>query len=178
MRAARHLWRGARHATLAPRRVTPTIPATTTTTLDEAIAKLEADLAVAQRQVAQLSRQEARMRELFGDSTKTFREAVRCLFGYRADMQAAAPGSSKGSLIVLRPDGAAAKGAAPPGDRDPQLQFRFAPAAGRLELLPTALSKSLAREVAQFIERDGSVPAFTANLTMDLFQRAAAAGGR
>jgi hypothetical protein len=104
-------------------------------------------------------------------------EAVRCLFGYRVDMQAAAPGSTKGALVALRPDGAAAKAAAPPGDRDPQLQFRFTPATGRLELLPTPLARALAKEVSTFIERFASVPAFTANLTMDLFQKAAAATG-
>lgn len=108
----------------------------------------------------------------------TCREAVRCLFGYRVDMQSpAAPGSTQGALIVLRPDGPAARAAAPAGDRDPQLQFRFAAATGRLELLPTPLAKALAKEVGTFIERFASVPAFTANLTMDLFQKAAAAGG-
>ncbi len=142
-----------------------------------ALAQKEAELAMAQRQVSQLSRQEARLRELFGESTKAFREAVRCLFGYRVDMQAAAPGSAKGALVLLRPDGAAAKAAGPPGDRDPQLQFRFTPASGRLELLPTPLSKALAKEVSTFVERFASVPAFTANLTMDLFQKASAAGG-
>jgi hypothetical protein len=142
-----------------------------------ALAQKEAELAMAQRQLAQLSRQEARLKELFTDNTKAFREAVRCLFGYRVDMQAAAPGSRKGALVVLRPDGPAAKDAAPPGDRDPQLQFRFAPATGRLEMLPTPLGKALAKEVAAFVERFGSVPALTANLTMDLFNRAASAGG-
>jgi mitotic spindle assembly checkpoint protein MAD1 len=198
-------------------------PAPVTGDAGVALAQKEAELAMAQRQVAQLSRQEARLRELFADNTKAFRcaprragraggggapaaparcsgapgrlrpltrarpaaplrapsrsEAVRCLFGYRVDMQAAAPGSTKGALVALRPDGAAAKGAGAPGDRDPQLQFRFTPATGRLELLPTPLARSLAKEVSTFIERFASVPAFTANLTMDLFQKAAAASG-
>lgn len=101
---------------------------------------------------------------------------MKFLFGYKVDMQVSTPGSLKGALVILRPDATpdALRDQAP-GDRDPQLQFRFTAATGRLELLPTTLSRAQAKSVATFIEGYGSVPWFTANLISDLYSKGAAA---
>jgi hypothetical protein len=101
---------------------------------------------------------------------------VRCLFGYKVDMQVSAPGSLQGALVVLRPEPPAARAVAPPGDRDPQLQFRFTAATGRLELLPTPLGRVdfVRRSAAALIEGAGSVPWFTGNLMSDLCQKSTA----
>ncbi|KAI8473804.1 MAG: mitotic checkpoint protein-domain-containing protein [Monoraphidium minutum] len=139
------------------------------------LAKKEAELAEAQANLAKANKATAKLNQIFTEHSKHFREAVRVLFGFKVDMPVAA-GPSKTAVVTLRPAAPAAHGLAP-GDRDPQLQFRFAPATGRVELVPTPLSRALARDVATFIEGYRSVPWFVANLTSDLCQRGAAAGG-
>jgi hypothetical protein len=56
------------------------------------------------------------------------------------------------------------------GDADDFLQFRASPG-GAMALLPTPLSARMQRDVDTFIGRFRSIPALTANLTMDIFQR-------
>jgi hypothetical protein len=63
---------------------------------------------------------------------------------------------------VLRPQHADEPGA--------ELVFRMRRDGGLL-LVPTPYSAGMAREVETFIERFRSTAAFTANLTMELFQR-------
>ena len=101
------------------------------------------------------------------------------MLGYKVDMQIATPGSLKGALVILRPDlpDALRDAVGSAGDRDPQLQFRFTAATGRLELLPTTLSRALHKSVATFIEGYGSIPWFSANVLSDLYSKGAAAAG-
>ena len=52
-----------------------------------------------------------------------------------------------------------------------QLAFRLL-RDGRMVLIPTAYTtRRLAREVETFVDRFKSIPALTANLTMELFQK-------
>jgi hypothetical protein len=55
-------------------------------------------------------------------------------------------------------------------DASQQLVFRML-RDNRLVLVPTDFSGTLQREVETFIERFRSIPAFTANLTMEYFQK-------
>lgn len=55
-------------------------------------------------------------------------------------------------------------------DASQQLVFRML-RDNRLVLVPTDFSGTLQREVETFIDRFRSIPAFTANLTMEYFQK-------
>jgi mitotic spindle assembly checkpoint protein MAD1 len=50
------------------------------------------------------------------------------------------------------------------------LAFRY-DKSGQAELVPTTYSETMQREVDTFIGRYKSIPAFTANLTMDIFNK-------
>ena len=99
-------------------------------------------------QVSDLSKREARLKDVFQKQVATFREAVDSLFGYRVDMatEAQATGSRKGpaTTFVLRPRY---------GDNSRmQLMFRFQN--GKMDLLPTEFTQNrMKREVETFIER-------------------------
>mmetsp|Transcript_3177 Transcript_3177/g.9010 ORF Transcript_3177/g.9010 Transcript_3177/m.9010 type:complete len:779 (-) Transcript_3177:5355-7691(-) len=132
------------------------------------IAVLEAEKVVLQRQVGEVEKRERRLKEVFRDRIQAFREACYQLFGYRVDM--ASESSSRGagagaaSSFVLRPAKADCK--------DDHLMFRFTQAGG-MEMLdtPFTIQPARQREVQTFIGKFGSIPAFTANLTMELFQK-------
>ncbi len=99
-------------------------------------------------QIADLTKREARLKDVFQKQVGNFREAVSCLFGYRVDMAAEAQvkeGMQKGdTTFVLRPQFA--------DNSRMQLMFRFHK--GKMELLPTEFTqRKLKREVETFIER-------------------------
>ncbi len=57
-------------------------------------------------------------------------------------------------------------------DERTQLLFALKPKGAGMELLPNEwVTKRLQQEVATFIGRFKSIPAFTANLTMETFQK-------
>lgn len=98
--------------------------------------------------MAELTKREARLKDVFQKQVANFREAVYCLFGYRVDMASEAQGADsahKGAAtFVLKPQF---------GDSSRmQLMFRFHK--GRMELLPTDFTeRKLKREVETFIDR-------------------------
>lgn len=99
-------------------------------------------------QIAEITKREARLKDVFQKQVANFREAVYCLFGYRVDMVTEASDSSqKGTAtFVLRPQFAESNRM--------QLMFRFKK--GKMELLPTEFTdRKLKREVETFIDRYG-----------------------
>ena len=98
--------------------------------------------------MAELTKREARLKDVFQKQVANFREAVYCLFGYRMDMATEAQlaeSSHKGAAtFVLRPQYA--------DSNRMQLIFRFCK--GRMELLPTDFTeRKMKREVETFIDR-------------------------
>lgn len=99
-------------------------------------------------QIAELTKREARLKDVFQKQVANFREAVYCLFGYRVDMasesQARDPAQKGDTTFVLKPQFA--------DSSRMQLMFRFHK--GRMELVSTEFTeRKLKREVETFIER-------------------------
>lgn len=126
----------------------------------------EAEVTVLQRKVRDLEKALSRQMDVFRGSIGRYREAVLQLFGYSMDMTVEATASAKdaasaAATIALRPHR---------GEGDSVLMFRLAAGKGP-ELLPTPFSDRLRREVDTFVSKFRSVPALTANLTMELFNK-------
>ena len=134
------------------------------------VALKEAELTILQRKLTSQEKMASRLKQAFQERVKTFRGACVALFGYKVEM--AASRHEESTTFTLTPAGAL-------GDADAessQLVFNYGEK-GRAELVPNAFSAGMQREVDAYLGRFHSVPAFTANLTMDLFQRHTSATG-
>lgn len=105
-------------------------------------------LSDAMLQVEELTKREARLKDVFQKQVANFREAVYLLFGYRVDMAAEATSSgstrSQATSFVLRPQHAESS----------RMQLLFQLTGGAMRLVPTEFTlKRLQREVETFIER-------------------------
>ena len=99
-------------------------------------------------QVADITKREVRLKDVFQQQVANFREAVYCLFGYRVDMAAEATSAASSraapTTFILRPQHA--------DSSHMQLMFQFK--GKRMELLPTDYTtRKLKREVETFIVR-------------------------
>ncbi|KAK9800790.1 hypothetical protein WJX73_003823 [Symbiochloris irregularis] len=131
------------------------------------VAVLEAQGALLQLKVNDLEKRNKRLTEVFTKQVAAFREACFRLFGYRLDMNMQ-PGGHV-SIITLKPQHASRK--------SEELVFQQKGGAeGSLELVGNEyVSRKLAKEAETYIHRFKSIPAFTANLTMELFNSQSAA---
>ena len=151
----------------------------------------DAELTVARRRAADLEKREQRLMTAFKKQIYVFRESVRLLFGYKVDMSVdeSAPGANAcvatlRSQFTLHAD-----------DEDERHVLRFAvePARvggaagaaaahdeGSVALLatPAAETEKVRRMADTFVGKCGSVPAFLANLTMELFNESEMRGTR
>ena len=132
----------------------------------------EAELTVARRRVADLEKREQRYMAMFKKQIWNFREAVYLIFGYKVDM-----GEDKATgmpTATLRSKFAARE--------DELITIRVEPAkvgatgaagGGKVDLLPTPYAETpeVKLMVDTFVGRCRSVPAFVANLTMELFNK-------
>ncbi|KAL4431158.1 hypothetical protein ABPG75_006414 [Micractinium tetrahymenae] len=126
------------------------------------VAQLEGETNLLRRRVAELQKGTDRLQQVFNKQITLFREAVYILFGFRVEMATDPAAREFKAQFVLRPQHAE--------DGAVQLVFRML-RDNRMVLVPTELSGRLQREVETFIDRFRSIPAFTANLTMDYFQK-------
>ena len=151
----------------------------------------DAELTVARRRAADLEKREQRLMTAFKKQIYVFRESVRLLFGYKVDMSVdeSAPGANAcvatlRSQFTLHAD-----------DEYERHVLRFAvePARvggaagaaaahdeGSVALLatPAAETEKVRRMADTFVGKCGSVPAFLANLTMELFNESEMRGTR
>lgn len=134
------------------------------------VALKEAELTILQRKLTSQEKMASRLKQAFQERVKTFRGACVALFGYKVEM--AASRHDEGTTFTLTPAGALGDAEA----ESSQLVFNYGEN-GRAELVPNAFSAGMQREVDAYLGRFHSVPAFTANLTMDLFQRHTSAMG-
>ncbi|KAK2077212.1 hypothetical protein QBZ16_004846 [Prototheca wickerhamii] len=139
----------------------PSPRAASSTGLAVRAAELEAEVATLRRRAAELQKASDRLQQVFRRQITLFREAVYLLLGYRVEMEAEPRGGVRARLTLH------------PQHEDERAVLRFdLLRAGGVALVPTELSTTrLAREVETFIDRFRSVPAFTANLTLENFQR-------
>lgn len=138
-----------------------------TTTTGNAAPLSDALRSVLEQKIADLEKRNRRLQEVFKQQILHFREACFFLFGYRIDMAASSTSSLAGSTVRLVPG----------GDERRELVFRF-DSQERPRLVPNAYtSKHLGAAVALFLDTEDCVPAFTANLTMDLFNSREVEGG-
>lgn len=106
-----------------------------------------------------------RLQQVFASHISTFREACYLLFGYRIDFEAdtASVSSSGASTITLKPQRSTSKAA--------EFVFRMSKSK-EIKLLPTEFTQQhLRKEIQTFLEGYKSVPAFTANYTLDMVQK-------
>mmetsp|Transcript_8478 Transcript_8478/g.17556 ORF Transcript_8478/g.17556 Transcript_8478/m.17556 type:complete len:809 (-) Transcript_8478:246-2672(-) len=148
--------------------------ATTTPAADDAggaaagatkLAVAEAEATVLRQRVADLLKKESRYKEIFKDKIFTFRDACYYLFGYKVEMKDSPDGST---TFVLR--------SMYDGESDSQrLVFKYK--AGEehpLQIEDTAYTTQdpeVKKQVETFIKRFRSIPGFTANLTMEQFNK-------
>eukprot|EP00887_Chlorella_sp_A99_P005609 scaffold1.g5609.t1 len=163
------------------------------------LAQLEGEAALLRRRVAELQKGAERLQQVFNKQITLFREAVFLLFGYRVEMAtdpSARCGRAAWAMVRVCAGRRGLRAppprhtSAPPArpNREFKAEFVLKPQDGeegdastlafrllrdgRMVLVPTPYSSSrLAREVETFVERFKSIPAFTANLTMELFQK-------
>lgn len=127
------------------------------------IAQLEGEANLLRRRLAEGQKSADRLQQVFMRQIAAFREAISALFGYRVEMSSDPGARDHRGQFRLRPQYADEPGA--------ELLFHMQ-RDGRMVLVPTPYSSQrLAREVDTFITRFKSIPAFTANLTMETFQR-------
>jgi len=127
----------------------------------DAAAVAEAGRVVLQKQLEVLEKKESRLKSAFQERISAFRDACYLIFGYRIDMTADTVGNKSSTTFMLKPMHVA--------EDSSYLAFKYAKS-GQVEHVPTPYSESLQREVDMFIGRYKSIPAFTSNLTMDIFQ--------
>ena len=131
-----------------------------------ALAVKDAQVAVLQHRLGELEKTMVRLKEVTKERVAAFREACYCLFGFRVDMTSEATSvkdaASAPTTFSLRPQHI--------DDPSTVLVFRYTKSRG-MELVPNSHSSKMGREVEIFIRKFNSIPAFTANLTMESFQK-------
>ncbi|GIM11602.1 hypothetical protein Vretimale_15096 [Volvox reticuliferus] len=134
-----------------------------------AIAVKDAEITVLRRKVEECEKAMSRLKLVFKERITVFREACYSLFGYRVDMTAeataAADAAGAPTTFTLKPQHA--------DDPAALLVFRCTGGGGgRMELVPNTFTRErLAREVETFVRKFNCIPALTANLTMENFQK-------
>ncbi|KAJ9514601.1 hypothetical protein QJQ45_016348 [Haematococcus lacustris] len=163
------------------------------------LAVKDAEIAVLKHKVAEADKASARLKEVFKERAAAFREAVYLLFGYRMELTseatAARNAANAPTTITLRPQHADDAQAVLLFRSLPHPQVvlatllllpllalvstwccgdggaRYTKERG-MEMVATPFTSTrLAREVDTFVNRFRSIPALTANLTMELFQK-------
>ncbi|KAJ9514773.1 hypothetical protein QJQ45_028545, partial [Haematococcus lacustris] len=163
------------------------------------LAVKDAEIAVLKHKVAEADKASARLKEVFKERAAAFREAVYLLFGYRMELTseatAARNAANAPTTITLRPQHADDAQAVLLFRFVPHPQVvlatllllpllallstwccgddgaRYTKERG-MEMVATPFTSTrLAREVDTFVNRFRSIPALTANLTMELFQK-------
>ena len=127
------------------------------------VAQLEGEANLLRRRLAESQKTSDRLQQVFTKQISIFRDAIKGLFGYAVTMTSDPGSKDHRAMFVLNPQYADEPGA--------ELAFKML-RDGRIALLPTEYSgRRLKREVETFVERYKSIPAFTANLTMENFQK-------
>nr|XP_024401614.1 mitotic spindle checkpoint protein MAD1-like isoform X2 [Physcomitrium patens] len=123
------------------------------------------ELAALTKQIASLEKREARYRQIFADKISLFREACYLLFGYKVQMH-----EEKDSLTLMPVTVFTLQSIYAASDED-KLLFQLNQ--GRMDMLATDFTTSpeISRQVTTFLKNFKSIPAFMANLTMELFNR-------
>ncbi|KAK9839177.1 hypothetical protein WJX74_010992 [Apatococcus lobatus] len=132
-----------------------------------AAATAKAQVVSLERKVAEMEKVRTRLQQVFASHISTFREACYLLFGYRVDFaaEAASVSTSGASTITLKPQRSTSKRA--------EFVFRMSKSK-EITLLPNDFTRQhLSKEVQTFLFGYKSVPAFTANYTMDMHQKEA-----
>ena len=103
-------------------------------------------------------KQYERLKALFKEQTKAFKEAVYLLTGYKIDMT-----QDKHPQLRIRSMFAEREG--------DHLLFRWQPESGGLEMLETDFCRRLDKDMFGYLQKCNSVPAFLATISLDLFEK-------
>ena len=109
-----------------------------------------------ERQVLDLQKTHAHMKQIFAEKVARYREAVYLLIGYHVDMD--------GDTVVLRSMFAERKA--------DDVRFRRVEAGGvHYDLVPTPFLTTVAHRIQPLLARRNALPAVTATVTLELFER-------
>lgn len=105
-----------------------------------------------------MEKREGRYKQVFKESISAFREVCFLALGYKVEMKSEQP-----NMFEFRSA----------FDSEAQLLFRYHPGESRLEPIPSAFTQrpEVAKELEMFVVKFRSVPAFTANLTLERFNQ-------
>ena len=136
----------------------------------------DAELTVARRRVADLEKREQRLMTAFKKQIYVFRESVRLLFGYKVDMsvdESVAGGNACVATLRSRfvSEKCVLRFAVEPARVGGAAGAAAAHDEGSVAILETPFfeTERVRRMAETFVGKCGSVPAFLANLTMELF---------
>ncbi|KAG0587308.1 hypothetical protein KC19_2G155100 [Ceratodon purpureus] len=123
------------------------------------------ELAALTKQIASLEKREVRYRQIFADKISLFREACYLLFGYKVQMHEEKDSLTQMPVTVFTLQSIYAS------SDDDKLLFQLIQ--GRMDMLATDFTTSpeISRQVTTFLKNFKSIPAFMANLTMELFNK-------
>lgn len=109
-----------------------------------------------------MEKRESRYKQVFKESISAFREVCFLALGYKVELKGDAA-SGQQAVFELRSA----------FDHEAQLVFKYHAGESRLELVPTPYTQraDVAKEVETFVGKFRSVPAFTANLTIERFNQ-------
>lgn len=121
-----------------------------------------AEATILKRRVADLEKRENRYKSIFKEQISAFREACSYLFGYRIEMAV----ENQSTHFVIR------SMFSMDNSSDDEIRFRYRAGEG-VELVPFdySLNKELELNVKTFIHQFRCIPAFTANLTIENFNK-------
>eukprot|EP00879_Flechtneria_rotunda_P009130 GHRR01009559.1.p1 GENE.GHRR01009559.1~~GHRR01009559.1.p1 ORF type:complete len:729 (+),score=358.87 GHRR01009559.1:168-2354(+) len=135
-----------------------------------AAAVAAAEVKLTTRKLQEANKQNDRLKSMFKHHAQAFRDGCRVLFGYRMEMVC-------DPCVDTQHAPATYTLASCLGSKDDVLMFRYHPNADpQYTLLKTPLSQKLKQDVDVFINNFKSIPAFTANYTMTLFQQTTSGG--
>lgn len=115
-------------------------------------------------QIATLEKREERYKKVFAEKISVFRLACCALFGYKIQMdEQQRPSGIPVTLFTLQSIYAQ--------NDDEKLEFEYESGNMNLQMNGYTSQAEIAREVNVFLHKFHSIPAFTANLTVELFNR-------
>jgi len=123
------------------------------------------EIAALTKQITSLEKRQDRYRQIFADKISLFREACYLLFGYKVQMHEEKDSSTQMPVTVFTLQSIYAQ------SDDDKLLFQLN--SGRMDMLANdyTTSPELERQVRTFLKNFKSIPAFMANLTMELFNK-------
>ncbi|MCO5612411.1 hypothetical protein L7F22_066678 [Adiantum nelumboides] len=131
-------------------------------------ASRNAELSVLRDQVSSLEKREARYKKVFAEKISVFRQACCLLFGYSVEMSEEQQVSTGMTVTLFTLQSIYAQ------SEDESIVFQFGSNSMNLLANEYVASPEISRMVDVYLKKFNAIPAFTANLTCELFNKVTA----